>query len=251
MTRNEYKEYMRKLASKVHRDPNYTIAMYKADLDAVIIAPLDLSKFKALKKDTRKFINAFFDEEDTDRDGNYMLRGFTYHQDIEVKKFNCKYGDYTNGYSFYAYNDEEFMIYTYCEGDTTLTLYPNKESYDIGYKKTHDWYKREYGNDNEPQSVEEPPKEILDKAKAIAKRFSINGICDEMYISNVIARCNGLGDGESHFNGKTEIILPKQTAKEIQQAYGCNIYKEDIKELEEILKGGIKYASKIDERNVL
>ena len=72
-----------------------------------------------------------------------------------------------------------------------------------------------------------------------------------MYISNTIARCNGLGDGESHFNGKTEIILARQTAKEIQQAYGCNICKEDLDELEEIIKGGTKNASKIDERNVL
>lgn len=243
MTRNEYKEYMRKLASKVHKDSKYTIAMYKADLDAVTIDPLDLKRFSQIKPSTRKIIDALFDEEDHDRDGNYMLRGFTNHEASEVQKLNCKYGDYANAYSFYAHNDEELLIYTYCEGDTTLTLYPNKESYDIGYKKTYDWYKRAYGNDNESEPIEEPPKEISDKAKAITKRFSINGICDEMYISNTIARCNGLGDGESHFNGKTRIVLARQTAKEIQQAYGCNIRNEDLDELEKIIKGGIKDAS--------
>lgn len=251
MKRNDYKHYMQELASKVHKDPKYTIEMYKADLNAVTIDPLDLSRFKQLKPNTCKVINILFDEEDTDRNGNYMLRGFTNHGASEIEKLNCKYGDYTNGYSYYAYNNEELLIYTYCEGDTTLTLYQDKESYDIGYKETHNWYKREYGNDDNQELIQEPPKEISDKAKAIVKRFSINGICDEMYITNTIARCNGLGDGESYFNGKTRIVLAKQTAKEIQQAYGCNISKEDLNELENIIKGGVEDASKANERNLL
>ncbi len=242
MTKNEYQKYIIKLASKVHTDPQYTIEMYKKDVNAITIEPLDLSGFPQIRPITGKFINALFTEEDKDIDGNYMLRGHTFHMHTEIKELNCKYGDYTNGYSFYAYNNEELFIYTYCEGDTTLTLYPNKESYDIGYGKTRDWYKKAYGKDEEEKSAQEPPKEISDKAKAITKRFSINGICDKMYISNTIARCNGLGDGESHFNGKTEIILARQTAKEIQHAYGCNIRKEDLDELENIIKGGAKNA---------
>lgn len=144
MTKNEFKKYMEECANKVWTEPGYTMERYNADLDAVEILPLDLSKFPQLSEKTIKWINALFEEEDTDCDGNYMLRGFTRRDAEEVRVLQCSYGNYSNGYSFFAYNENEYLIYTYCEGDTTLTIYPDKESYDKGYKKTHDWYKEEY-----------------------------------------------------------------------------------------------------------
>ena len=144
MTKNEYKEYMKECANRVWTEPGYTMERYNADLDAVEILPLDLSRFPQLSEESVKWINALFEEEDTDRDGNYMLRGFTRCESAEVNKLNCNFGDYANAYSFFAYNNNEYLIYTYCEGDTTLIIYPNKASYDKGYKKTHAWYKEEY-----------------------------------------------------------------------------------------------------------
>lgn len=145
MTKNEFKKYMKECASKLYTENGYTMEKYNADLDAVTILPLNLDKFSALTDKTKEWINKLFDEEDTDSNGNYMLRGFTRREGAEVNILNCNYGDYANAYSFFAYNNTEYLIYTYCEGDTTLTIYPDKETYEKGYKKTHDWYKENYG----------------------------------------------------------------------------------------------------------
>lgn len=141
MTKNEYQEYMKELANKVYSDSNYSIKQYKADLDEVEILPLDLSAYPAIKEKTAKLINALFTEEDTDRNGNYMLRGFTRQESAEVNALGCSFGDYADCYSFFAYNAKEYFIYTYCEGDTTLTLYSDAESYSKGYEENYAWYK--------------------------------------------------------------------------------------------------------------
>ena len=82
------------------------------------------------------------------------------------------------------------------------------------------------------------PKEIKKIAVCIMKRFTIFGLCDGMYISNVIAMVSGLGDGKSHFTGDTNIPNPYAVAEKLQNAYGCNIQKEDIDELTEIIRTG-------------
>lgn len=85
----------------------------------------------------------------------------------------------------------------------------------------------------------EIPERLKNLSVIIMKRFTITGICDGMYIANVIARENGLGDGGNNFNSCENasplVWYPKETAERLQAAYGCNILKEDIPELEEIL----------------
>ena len=144
MTRNEYQEYMKKCASKLYDGSGYTMKDYNRDCDSVEIIPLDLSKYPQLSENTIKWANMLFTEEDTDRNGNYMLRGFTHHEYAEAKALGCSIGDYGNGYSLWAYNDKEYLIYTYCEGDTTLTILSDKETYDKEYKRTYNWYKEEF-----------------------------------------------------------------------------------------------------------
>jgi len=114
-----------------------------AELDAVEILPFDLRRFN-LDPETEKWINILFKEETTDHNGNYMLRGFTRHEMEEVNHLNAHYGDYANAYSFYAYNDKERLIYTYCEGDTTLALFETEEVYSKAKAETQQWYKEEY-----------------------------------------------------------------------------------------------------------
>lgn len=143
MTKNDYKEYMKQCANKIYTVPEYSLEQYGKDLDAVEILPLDLAKYN-LSPEIEKWINKLFDEEDTDRNGNYMLRGFTRHEAAEMKVLGLSYGDYANAYSFYAYNDEEWLIYTYCEGDTTLTLFETVEDYEREKRNTQEWYKEEY-----------------------------------------------------------------------------------------------------------
>lgn len=80
------------------------------------------------------------------------------------------------------------------------------------------------------------PERIGNTAIAIMRRFTITGTCDGMYICNVIAYENGIGDGQGNFTGDGNALrnIPG-TARFLQHAYGCNIYQEDIEELEEIL----------------
>ena len=144
MTKNEYKQYLIDCTNRWVTDKTYTKEQYEKDLDSVEIAPLDLSKYYAIKKETKKWINTLFDEEDVDRKGNYMLRGFTRREGAEMQVLGLTYGEYANAYSFYAYNDDEYLIYTYCEGDTTLTLFETAKAYAKAKQETHDWYKEEY-----------------------------------------------------------------------------------------------------------
>ena len=143
MTKNEYKQYMKDCAGRLYSVPGYTMEMYNRDLDEVKILPLDLKRFH-FNPTLKKWINKLFDEEDVDRNGNYMLRGFTRHEGTELVMLGLSYGDYANSYSFYAYNDKSRMIYTYCEGDTTLTLFENEENYLKAKQETATWYKKEY-----------------------------------------------------------------------------------------------------------
>lgn len=147
MTKNQYKEYMKELAGRVWTDPGYSMEKYNADLDAVTILPLDLSAYPQLSEEKQKWINILFDEEDKDRNGNYMLRGFTRNEWQEMEKLGVSYGDYCrDGLSFWAYNNEDRMIYTYCEGDTTLKVFADDESYQKEYNETLNWYKEEYAS---------------------------------------------------------------------------------------------------------
>lgn len=47
------------------------------------------------------------------------------------------YGFYYSGFGF---NNEEWIIYTWCEGDTTVTLFENEETYLKEREATKKWY---------------------------------------------------------------------------------------------------------------
>lgn len=139
MTRNEYKDYMKKCVARIYNsNDTYSWDDYKKE--DVEIIPLDLSAYPAIKKETEKWINTLFDEEDEDRNGNYMLRGCTRQEGTEVSVLNLSYGDYSDSINFWAYNDEEMLLYTFCEGDTTLTLFTNRETYEKEKTETEKWY---------------------------------------------------------------------------------------------------------------
>lgn len=82
------------------------------------------------------------------------------------------------------------------------------------------------------------PENIKNVAILISKRFTINGICDPMYISNTIANSCGIGDGMSNFTGEDVITNTQAIAERLQWAYGCNILKSEIPELKEIIDTG-------------
>ena len=143
MTKNEYKTFLESNASKLYNDPNYSMKDYKRDADNVEIIPVDLSEFPQISEKTKERINILFDEEYHDRRNNYMLRGSTHHPGQEVQHLNLNYGDYADYYSFYAYHDAEMLIYTYCEGDTTLTLFNDPVKYEAEKALQAKWWREE------------------------------------------------------------------------------------------------------------
>lgn len=144
MTRNEYHKYLEKCVSKLY-DPkdSYSWADY-ANEDIEII-PLNLHDYPQIKEDTKEYINKVFDKEDTDKNGNYMLRGFIgdslkkWYRDKE--RLHCNYAPYGFYYSGFGFNDKEMLIYTWCEGDTVLTFFNDREIYQRERKETEKWFK--------------------------------------------------------------------------------------------------------------
>ena len=143
MTRNEYCEYLQKCVSRAY-DPNDSYTFEDYGKEDVEIIPLDLSAYPQIKEDTAKYINTVFDKEDIDKYGNYMLRGFIgdslekWYRDKE--KLRCNYAPYGFYYSGFGFNDEEMLIYTWCEGDTTLTLFNDRETYNKEREVTEKWF---------------------------------------------------------------------------------------------------------------
>ena len=81
------------------------------------------------------------------------------------------------------------------------------------------------------------PENVKTRAKNIMRRFTINGLCDGMYIANCIGMDNGTGDGKGHFT-EGEITEVKKIAAFLMHAYGCNIFNGDEGDLLDILRDG-------------
>lgn len=84
----------------------------------------------------------------------------------------------------------------------------------------------------------EVPECVKNTALVIMNRFSIHGECDGMYICNCIAKTCGIGNGQGVFYSGV-ITNFSEIASSLQLAYGSHIFKEDIPELEEILRMGV------------
>ena len=145
MTRNEYKEYLKKCVSRAY-DPNDSFTFKDYHKINVEIIPLDLSAYPNIKEKTKEHINKLFDEETTDKNGNYMLRGFhgdsirMWNYEKEVLGLYCHYGFY---YAGCGWNDEEMLLYTFCEGDTTLTLFNDRSLYEKEKEETERFFMRD------------------------------------------------------------------------------------------------------------
>ena len=81
------------------------------------------------------------------------------------------------------------------------------------------------------------PENIRQRVAFILRRFTIFGICDAMYIANTIAHINGTGDGQGNFR-QGEITEVEKIVKFLMQAYSCNIYPCDERDLTDILCNG-------------
>ena len=139
--RNEMHEILKKAVSDCYEGKMTWEEYGKLEFD---IVPLDFSEFPTVKESTAKYINVAFDREDIDKNGNYMLRGFIGDNlkkwYAEKEKLNLDYVPYGFYYSGFGFNDEEMIIYTWCEGDTTLTLFNDRETYQKEREETEKWF---------------------------------------------------------------------------------------------------------------
>ena len=108
------------------------------------LEPIDFTPFPHVSKTNREYIERMFTEEDTDSEANYMVRGFTRHEYTEKDALGMSFGDGGNGYSWWAYNDRELMLYTFCEGDTTLTICKTAEDYAKAKESARQFYAEKF-----------------------------------------------------------------------------------------------------------
>lgn len=108
------------------------------------IADLDLSAY-SLNEDTKRITNVNFMEETEDRNGNYMLSGH-WLSDLSYQfAKKCKFDlVQVDGYSSYAYSDEQMAVFTYTEGDIYLTLFTDKAKYETEKASTIKFYEEKY-----------------------------------------------------------------------------------------------------------
>lgn len=114
------------------------------EYDKYDILPLDLSAYH-LNEVTQRIVNANFMEETMNRNGQYMLSGHWLNDLSYAFADHCNFVlSQIDGYSAYAYSDEQMAVFTYCEGDITLTPYSNREDYEAEKEATIKFYKEEY-----------------------------------------------------------------------------------------------------------
>ena len=108
------------------------------------IADLDLSAYK-LSETTVRIANVNFMEETENRNGEYMLSGH-WMSDLSCQfAKKCKFDlVQVDGYSSYAYSDEQMAVFTYTEGDIYLTLFTDREKYETEKARTIKFYEEEY-----------------------------------------------------------------------------------------------------------
>ena len=112
--------------------------------DEYEIVPLDLSSYH-LNKETTKIVDANFTKETTDRYGNYMLSGHWFSDLSWTFAKKCKFElIQIDGYSSYAYSDEQMALFTYTEGDIYLTLFTDRDKYEEEKERIIKFYKEEY-----------------------------------------------------------------------------------------------------------
>ena len=143
MSRVDAEKYKSELASR-YWNGFISFKKYNELYDEIELIPYDLTQFPSLTENTIIWINKLFDKApETSRRGNFMLRGFTRAEGAEMRILGLKYGDYADALNFYAYNDDEMLLYTFCEGDTTLELFSTREAYEKEKETTRQWYKEE------------------------------------------------------------------------------------------------------------
>lgn len=139
ISRNEYFDKLQEAAAT-----GYKSEIEKVQ-DSYDISPVDFSEY-SLSETTERIVDINFTKEATDKHGDYMICGhfpstFMCHQFCTKCGFDLTQID---GYSAYAFSDEQMAIFTYCEGDVYFSPYKDKERYEKRKQETIRFYKEQY-----------------------------------------------------------------------------------------------------------
>lgn len=135
------------MAQKISRNDYFKLIIETGRIpkdDEYEIIPLDLSAYP-LNEDTVRIADNNFTEETTDRNGNYMLSGHWWSDLSYAFAEKCKFDlVHVDGYSAYAFSDEQMAVFTYCEGDINLTPFTDRDKYEAEKESTIKFYEEEY-----------------------------------------------------------------------------------------------------------
>lgn len=109
------------------------------------ISAIDFEGYDALNAATKRLVDINFLEETTDRHGEYMICGHWPGNFMHQFATKCGF-DLTqiDGYSAYAFSDEQMAVITYCEGDVYFSPYKDKNLYEKRKQETIRFYKEQY-----------------------------------------------------------------------------------------------------------
>jgi len=135
------------MAQKISRNDYYKMIRETGRIpkdDEYEILPLDLSAY-SLNEETKALADKLFSTETTNRNGEYMLDGH-WLSDISFSFANhCGFDLHpVNSYVSFAISDEQMAIFTYTEGDISLTLFTDRAKYKKEKADTFNFYKEVY-----------------------------------------------------------------------------------------------------------
>ena len=131
ITRNDYYKLIRE-TGRIPKDDEYEIL------------PLDLSAY-LLNDITKLIVDRNFTEETSNQNGNYMLSGHWLNNLCYQFALQCGFELHqVDGYSAYAFSDEQRAVFTYTEGDIYLTPFLDRENYEKEKADTIKFYKEVY-----------------------------------------------------------------------------------------------------------
>lgn len=108
------------------------------------ITPIDFSGY-ALNDTTKRIVDVNFMEETTDKHGEYMLAGHWFSQLSYQFADKCDFElEVIDGYSSYAFSDEQMALFTYCEGDITFSPYKDRNIYEKRKGELMEFYETHY-----------------------------------------------------------------------------------------------------------
>ena len=128
MTHNEYAKYCREAMEKYWNSGSFKD--FKKDIKDIEVIPYELSEYPKLSEESKNGINALFAEEDVDKNGKRLFKGFCNTEIIwkvrERLGIHVKEGNYISGYGV---NNDEYLILSWCEGDIFLQVFSTEDEF--------------------------------------------------------------------------------------------------------------------------